>query len=352
MYSMNRKHLNRILLAIVILTLGGWCARAAYRARRDLVSLDVRNAPLAEVIRSIERQTWERVVAEASLSIPVTLSVRNMPLSEVLDLLAEQTGALWRTTHAVYHSRGSLQALATSLLNTGKPGASWTNLVAPALPALDAMVPPVEDVEIERDDAQAVIQEGPNDTGPKPRRRVFRGGDVPGHPPGGPGGPPHPDAFAGAARAGVIINDGTGPHTIDISPERLLLEKLILPKMGQGGKVAVNAEGARALAKRLHAKYALLYTLEKLPVAGMANEFKRMTKRDPVHRRGGPDRPPHPQDLGSKLEADARAHRYERLARLTPEQRARQQQQSGGRMEIRRLEDVDDRNATWNTKPE
>src|SRR5262249_42270521 len=106
-----------------------WFARAAWRAHHQIVTLHVRNMPLAQVLRQIERQTWKKIRAEKDLDARITLNVVNRPLTYVLDRLAEQAGAQWSTLYAVYSSSRALTALDTALRGDGKLGpAGWTKL--------------------------------------------------------------------------------------------------------------------------------------------------------------------------------------------------------------------------------
>jgi hypothetical protein len=106
-----------------------WLGRVVWRAHYDLVTLQVRNTPLAEVIRQIERQTREKVRADKKLDAKVTLDVKNLPLPRVLDLLSEQAGARWGKTYAVYESDSAVRRLESVLLGSSKlDDAGWTNL--------------------------------------------------------------------------------------------------------------------------------------------------------------------------------------------------------------------------------
>src|SRR6266496_4068646 len=127
-----------LLLATgALLAAGGlWFGRLAWRAHHQLVTLNVRNAPLADVLRKIERQTWKKIRAQRSLDARITLQVTDKPLSDVLDRLAEQAGARWCTIHAVYVSARALHALDSALNGDGKlEPAGWTK-IAPNPPPL------------------------------------------------------------------------------------------------------------------------------------------------------------------------------------------------------------------------
>src|SRR5258707_10750692 len=101
--------------------------RVAWQIRHQLVSLDVRNMPLTEVLRKVERQTWKKIRAEQNLDARITLHVKNKPLSYVLDRLAEQAGARWSTLYAVYVSSRAVHSLDAALRANSKiETACWT----------------------------------------------------------------------------------------------------------------------------------------------------------------------------------------------------------------------------------
>jgi hypothetical protein len=105
---------------------GGWCA---YLAWRDLVTLDVRNMDVRAVVKKIERQTWETILVEKSVEGKVTLNVRRAPLPEVLRLIASQTFSRSTVIYPLYTNGKSLAVLQQAL--RGEVDAAthgWTNL--------------------------------------------------------------------------------------------------------------------------------------------------------------------------------------------------------------------------------
>jgi len=91
---------TKYLLAGAVIALavaGAWLGRSAWRAHRGLVTLHVRNAPLADVIRALEKQTRQTIGVDKKLDSLITLDLNNKPLSAVLDRLADQSGARWNT---------------------------------------------------------------------------------------------------------------------------------------------------------------------------------------------------------------------------------------------------------------
>src|SRR5260221_9935828 len=124
---------------VIVATL--WAGRVVWSINHQLVTLNVRNIPLAEVLRKVEWQTWKKIRAEKNLDARITLHLKNKPLSYVLDRLAEQAGARWSTLYAVYDSPRAVKSLDAALRADSKlEPAGWTK-VAPKPPAPDEMPP-------------------------------------------------------------------------------------------------------------------------------------------------------------------------------------------------------------------
>jgi hypothetical protein len=122
-----------ILRTLVVGVLAGLVcfAYSAIRARSNLVTLKVRNVDVREIIKRIERQTWESIFVQKEIQGNVTLNVRNMPLEEVLTIIGEQTSSRWTAIYPLYSSSKSLDALKQSLrgeIVAAENG--WTNLQA------------------------------------------------------------------------------------------------------------------------------------------------------------------------------------------------------------------------------
>jgi hypothetical protein len=125
---MNKK---LFLLGIAALVAAGvmWSGRAIYRAYYNLVTIDVYNAPLAAVIKQMERQTRETILVGKGLEVKVTLAVKNLPLDEALNRLGQQAGANWSRWHAVHGSERALNQLEAALRDRAKiEEAGWTNI--------------------------------------------------------------------------------------------------------------------------------------------------------------------------------------------------------------------------------
>lgn len=105
---------------------GGWLA---YLAHRDLVTLSVRNMEVRDVVKKVERQTWESIFVDKSVQGKVTLNVRRMPLQEVLRRIGEQTFSRSSALYPLYSNSKSLEALKQSLRGEIDPAThGWRNL--------------------------------------------------------------------------------------------------------------------------------------------------------------------------------------------------------------------------------
>ncbi|HYT58891.1 MAG TPA: hypothetical protein VEL06_01895 [Haliangiales bacterium] len=255
---------------VLIAACGLWFGRAAWRAHQQLVTLNVRNLPLADVLRKIERQTWKKIRVEKNLDARITLHVSNKPLSYVLDRLAEQAGARWSTLYAVYDSGRALKALDTALCGDGKlEPAGWTKL-APNPPALK---PP-----------------GPDEIGPHP------------HP-----GPAPGDSGPMAGQRGMMMFRHTGNGATVMqnpngqvefwSAEELVMESALYARLGSERSETATSAAAAETARKVKGRWTTYLAFRKSSM-GMAGPPPGRPGLDPVKR--------DPND---------------RFARLTPEQR-------------------------------
>jgi hypothetical protein len=299
-----------IILALAAVAAGGWFGRAAWRAHRRLVTLHVRNAPLADVLRAIERQTWENVRFDQKLTARITLSVDSAPLDQVLDMVSAKAGARWEKTFAVYDSASALAGLETVLRGEAKlDAAGWTN-IAPRfnldeMPALSGM--------------------------PKTEEALS--------------GMPK---FVGAPAGKMVVKDGGAPRMITMSPngekavwspERLVLEATLMPRVGGEPPAEATAESAAGTAKAVHGKWHLYYALERSPVP--------MGSMGHLHFKGsgpgpGGDHRPALGDIGAAIERERRTARLRQMSHSPEEQveRARQNQGGNRQFEIENTETI------------
>jgi len=275
---------NLILIALLVLAIGAaYGGRRWWRARRELVTLDVRNAPLSEVLQKIEKQTWKRIFSEKEIQGRITLHIKDRPLNDVLDRLAEQVGARWSTVYAVYDASPTLAHLESALAGDGKfERAGWIR-IAPEMPAPNPA---------EANDGPAPLrhQLGPNGPGPGQRRMMMVRA--------GPNGP-------------VMFSGGPDGQVEMWSPEELLLASALKPLLGDEHTQAATSQTAAETARKVKGQWTTLVAFRK---SNMGIGMGLMPRGDP----GGPGR--------------AKPDPNERFARLTPAQRV---QRARERLELR-----------------
>jgi hypothetical protein len=284
-----------LMVSLIFLAAGLWAGRAAWRAYRQLVTLDVRNAPLADVLRKVEWQTWKRIRAENAIEARITLHVHNKPLSEVLDRIAEQAGARWTTLYAVYGSTRALKALDATLRSDGKlEPAGWTK-IAPATPAFDPPPGPK---------TGGTFPVGPGADGPD-------GSGPGGLGPNGPGPGPRMGGTMVFRRAGggpTFIQSANGQTEV-WSREELIMETPLSSQFGAVQREAVTAQAATEVAREVHGRWTTYLAFRK---SSLGFAFDRMPH-------GPPDGPRGPGQPG--LFPPPHHDPNDRFARLTPAQR-------------------------------
>jgi hypothetical protein len=226
----------------VLLLYGGYCA---YRASKNLVTLDVRNADVRKVISSIEWQTWERIMVHKDMTGKVTLHVTDAPLEAVLDIIAEQTSSRWNKLYPLYSSGKSLMAFKQAARGEIDPAEhGWTNLVA-----------------------RGGFGRGGGGGGPFGGGGRGGGGPFGGGPGGGfgggPGGPNPP------AQDGKVSFNFTGqPLEIALVAFARFGQTRVVPEDGTGGQINLILKqvpvpkAVGRLASQVHRKWDQLYTVQ------------------------------------------------------------------------------------------
>ena len=103
--------------------------RVAYNAHLNLVTLDVRDLPVRDVVKKMEHQTWEVIYVDKAVEGKVTMQVEKMPLEEALRLVGGQIMARAATIYPLYSTSQSFTALKKSLRGEVDPAThGWTNL--------------------------------------------------------------------------------------------------------------------------------------------------------------------------------------------------------------------------------
>lgn len=262
---------------MLLITGGVWAGRTIWRIHHQLVTLDVRQMPLNEVLRKIEWQTWKKIRAEKALEARITFQVTDKPLSYVLDRLAEQAGARWSNLYAVYDSKRALQALDSALRGDGKlDRAGWTK-VAPKLPDLKPCSG--------KAGPDFKFNAPPNAPGPM----------------AGPGGP----VMMVARRGNLVMQGGPNGPIETWSPEELLMESGLNKLMKNDPGQEATAKAAEEMSNRVKGRWTTYLAFRK------SNLGIGFAARSPAKPGLGPGKH-NPND---------------RFVRLTPEQRVQRARQ-------------------------
>lgn len=115
---------SSVLAVLALFWLGG----KALQASRNLVTLDVSDADVRDVLRKIQWQTWETIVVHKNVKGKVTLNVIKVPLEEVLGIISEQTSVRITAVYPIFSKSSSyvnLRKLARG--DIYKDTAGWTN---------------------------------------------------------------------------------------------------------------------------------------------------------------------------------------------------------------------------------
>jgi len=313
----------------------GYGIWAAVRAHSNLVTLNVRNMEIRQVVKKIEWQTWERIFVDKNVQGKVTLNVRKVPLEEVLRILSDQTFSRWSVIYPLYSTGDSLSWLKKSLRGEANPAEhGWTNL-----------------------QGRAGFGGGPMFAGMGP----MAGGFGPGAGPGGFGPFTEP--------AGNLVSLQFQDKELSFATlafQRFALARVV-PEDGTTGPVRVNLKRATVsqavaqLAKSTHRSWTKLYVLRG--DFGPGGPPPAFAARDPNNpgRPPGLDLTPEERDelrkkrealeeeLKQTLPADERLkldqaqaqreQQFQEMQNLTPEQRRDRFAQMGGGMMDRRYLD-------------
>ena len=112
--------ISLVVFAIVYWVWSGW----------GLITVEVTAKPLAEVIRSIEKQGGIVLKTNMDTAKPVTMNVHRVPLTEALETLASRTDARWRLGYLFGPDAATLKT-ATDAIASGKRPEGWKNFDVP-----------------------------------------------------------------------------------------------------------------------------------------------------------------------------------------------------------------------------
>src|SRR6266700_3368002 len=125
MNRMGRAKIVVAALAVVVI----WGGYRAYRAHSKVVTLQVQDAVVRDVVRQIERQTWETIPVHREVAGKITLDVVDAPLPEVLNLVAQQDHARGQVLQPLYSSAASLDGFLRATRGDADPAkVGWTKL--------------------------------------------------------------------------------------------------------------------------------------------------------------------------------------------------------------------------------
>jgi len=95
-----------------------------------LITVDMKDKPLADVIRSIEKQGGIVLKTNMDTARPVTMYVKKVPLTEALETLAERMDSRWRVGYFFGPDAGTVKG-AIDALSGGKRPEGWKNFDVP-----------------------------------------------------------------------------------------------------------------------------------------------------------------------------------------------------------------------------
>jgi len=95
-----------------------------------LITVEVNDKPLAEIIRSIEKQAGIVLKTNMDTAKPVTMHVRKVPLTEAIETLGERTDSRWRVGYFFAPDAGAVKG-ALDTISGGKRPEGWKNFEVP-----------------------------------------------------------------------------------------------------------------------------------------------------------------------------------------------------------------------------
>lgn len=114
---MNNQLRLLIILGVLLAANLGWRVWANW----GKITIDVTDAPVAEVLRQLEGQGGIRLCASLPADTKVTMHVRNVPLLHALEVLATNTEANWNVAYFTAPDKGTIQNVLGSLSNGQQP---------------------------------------------------------------------------------------------------------------------------------------------------------------------------------------------------------------------------------------
>jgi hypothetical protein len=292
-----------VLTAIAL----AWLGHRIYLAHENLVSLDVRDADVRDVIKKCEWQTWETIVVHKDVKGKITLNVNKMPLEEVLGIIGEKTSSRATAVYPIFSKSSSIVELRKIARgDLAHESGGWTNFF--------------------------LLGSGRGRGGPG------RGG------PGGPGG------FGGF---GDTARNQNSPVSLSVTAKDLNFAALalarfsnaqVVPEDGADAQITLNltqvpfTKAVAAVAKGAHRKWDVFYSLQAMP--DFFGRDDGPGPRDGEGRRGFRNRDENETNRLARAEqwAAMRDREFEaRLATMTPEEQAKAREEQQKMEEMRNL---------------
>ena len=120
-----------VLLALCLANIG-WRVWSG----RGRITIDAKDKPVAEVIRSLERQAGIRIGTNLPADAKVTMHVRKVPLLHALEVLSAHTGANWSVAYFAAPDKGSIDA-ALATMASGQELEGWKRWSMPPMRGFD-----------------------------------------------------------------------------------------------------------------------------------------------------------------------------------------------------------------------
>ena len=319
-------NLRKIILATALVGLAGTSiGMRAWKAHRNLVTLDVENVPVRQVVGKLHWKTWENIQVNREVDGLVTLHCENTPLDLVLQRIGEQVSARTRVLYPVYGSGASKKRFVSLVTGTDAQATGWTNFESAESNLMLARFRDRTAAKAAASDAPDAAPAAPND----------------GAGPGGPGGPGGPDGGGpGMGQRQILASNARLDLNLAVVPiQEASVEVakrssvMIIPEDGLLGSVTLKSAGitvdqaAKKMANQLHRATAKLYLLDAQRRPAMTAEV-----RDQLAGMNTGERPTREQ-MQARREArandpGAQDRVMERTIRMamttTPEQRAAQ----------------------------
>ncbi len=86
-----------------------------------LITLDAKNAPIAKVLREMQRQSGFPVLARTNLTEKVTVQFRRVTIEKALDVVSDQTEGRWQKVLLVARDKPALRKVESQVAEKGPP---------------------------------------------------------------------------------------------------------------------------------------------------------------------------------------------------------------------------------------